>query len=353
LNAFRNGTIACVAACILAFASQTQAKQNNAKPSQVFEDAANRADLRAAASPPFELLAAIKVAIQGTWLNGNYLLLWESKDQWREEVVLPGYERIKVKTADGVWLHRSLDHEIPSVTDLDYALSPAEQLRSGAKLRPGKFVVRRVSGADLECSRATTDTSVQKLGDFARLNDTSEDDFCFDPQQPILKAEVFPKGAAEAPNISSIEYSDFAPFGDKIFPRAIELTNGGNTFLTISVKRIAELVAPKAGEFAPPKDATFMATCAAPEGPKLIEHSLPAYPPLERAAQHTGHVVLYARIAPDGTVHDAKVVFPAAPDFDTAALAAVSKWRYRPATCSGKPTPEETYITVYFELSRM
>lgn len=349
LTVLRRAALTFLAATVLVSGAQAHDKQHKVKPAQVFLDAANRIDLRSTGRQPFELLASVKLDIRGTHLKGTYLLLWVSPDQWREEVVLPGYQRIKVKTANGLWLHRSLNYEIPSVVDLDNALNITKQLRWYAKLHPGKLKSRGISGAILECSRIRTDVSVDQVNDFVLL-DASNDDFCFAPKQRVLKSELFPKGASLTPNLTSIEYSEFLPFDAKLYPHIIRLFSKNALFLTLSVIRIAPLVQPRAADFVPPKDALFEETCTDPVKIKFRHQVLPAYPSGEIAARHTARVILYVLIAADGTVKHAHVVFGAAPDFNAAALAAVRQWRFRPETCAGKPTALEKYVIASFRL---
>ncbi len=348
---FRKATIPLfLAALVLLPAAQARGKQHKVKPAQVFLDAADRADLQAPGSPPFELSATIQLIIQKMQLNGTYLLLWDSPERWSEKIVLPGYQRVRVQGPLGIWQHRNLNYEIPSVVDLDDALGFTWELRYNATLRPGKLKAKRVSGANLKCSRVDVGMYVQQVGNSEKVSESSERDFCFDSQEAELKAELYPKGRSRAPNLTAVEYSDFAPFGTKDYARTIRLSSGGKTFLTFSVNRIALLVHPPASDFTPPADGIFMATCAATEMPKLIKKVLPVYPPDEKSAGRNGHVVLYVMIAADGSVKNPRVIFSAGPEFDAAALAAVRQWRYQPRSCNGKPTSFETYITVYFQM---
>lgn len=350
LSLFPKASITCfLAALVLVPAAQAHGKHHTLKAKQVFLDAANRMDLRTSSSPPFGLSATIKVTIQKLQLNGTYLLLWDSQKRWSEKIVLPGYQRIRVRGPSGFWQQRNLDYEIPSVVDLDDALNFTSDLRYYAKVRPGKLKSKRVSGANLECSRVYSDTTVRPFPNFLISHDLIEE-FCLAPQQAELRKELFPKGASNAPNLTSVEYSDFAPFGTKDYPRTIRLSSQGKTFLTFSVRRIALLFHPPASDFAPPAGGIFTPSCASFEAPKLIKKVLPVYPRNERFAGQNGHVVIYAMIATDGSVKNAKVIFSAGSEFDAAALAAVRQWHYRPASCTGKPYPIETYITVYFAM---
>lgn len=76
--------------------------------------------------------------------------------------------------------------------------------------------------------------------------------------------------------------------------------------------------------------------------PRAVKRTMakPKYPRQGAAMRRGGTVVLQARIERDGTVSSATVV--SAPDelgFAEAAIAAVKKWRFEPATYHGEPVP--------------
>lgn len=243
-----------------------------------------------------------------------------------------------MRDARGIWLKRNLDYEIPSVKDLDDALDFTGELREAAKAKVGKFKTSRLFGSQLECSRV-------KVSDFL-----ADEQYCFDVLKTALWVHFFPNGANHAPNITSVQYSDFAAFNTKSYPHNIRIFSGDDAFLTFSVQRLVRLVDPPTSDFTPPAGATFMAACTAIYQPKVIKQVFPDYPSAERAAGHTAHVVVYIVIAADGTVQNARVVFPTAPAFAAAALTAVRQWRYQPPDCNGTPAPMETYVSVYFVL---
>jgi TonB family protein len=82
---------------------------------------------------------------------------------------------------------------------------------------------------------------------------------------------------------------------------------------------------------------------------QLVQRVAPVYPPLARAAQVVGTVVLHAVIAPDGSVQQLDLV-SGPPLLLQAALDAVKQWRYRPTYLNDKPIEVETTIQVVFTL---
>ena len=93
----------------------------------------------------------------------------------------------------------------------------------------------------------------------------------------------------------------------------------------------------------------------APQGPKRMTparliFSTPAqYPPVARQIRVEGEVVLSLDVDASGKVTDAKVV-SGAPMLRTAALDAVRRWKYEPATLGDKPVPCTETVKVAFRL---
>jgi len=82
---------------------------------------------------------------------------------------------------------------------------------------------------------------------------------------------------------------------------------------------------------------------------QIIHSVAPVYPPIARAAQVVGTVVLHAIIATDGSVKQLDVV-SGPPLLVQAALDAVKQWRYRPTELNAQPIEIDTTIQVVFTL---
>jgi protein TonB len=76
----------------------------------------------------------------------------------------------------------------------------------------------------------------------------------------------------------------------------------------------------------------------------------PVYPSLARNARIQGTVVLSAVISKAGTIENLRVV-SGHPLLVTAAIEAVSQWRYRPYILNREPIEVETQIMVNFSLA--
>ena len=82
----------------------------------------------------------------------------------------------------------------------------------------------------------------------------------------------------------------------------------------------------------------------------LIHSVQPVYPALARTARIQGSVIVSALIAKDGTMENVRAV-SGHPMLVTAAVNAVSQWRYKPYILNNEPIEVETRITVNFILS--
>jgi periplasmic protein TonB len=82
--------------------------------------------------------------------------------------------------------------------------------------------------------------------------------------------------------------------------------------------------------------------------PRQIYAPDPDYPVKERGTGHEGNVILRLVVDADGVAHDIAVSGSLSPAFDAAALEAVKKWKFTPATKNGKPIPAHLAVQVEF-----
>ncbi len=81
--------------------------------------------------------------------------------------------------------------------------------------------------------------------------------------------------------------------------------------------------------------------------PKLVSSVMPVYPPVARSAGVAGKVVVEASISPAGAVVATKVLSGPAM-LRQAAVDALKRWKYRPATLNGTPVAVDITVTMSF-----
>ena len=87
--------------------------------------------------------------------------------------------------------------------------------------------------------------------------------------------------------------------------------------------------------------------------PERLEeyYVMPEYPEVARLARIEGRVILQAVVLRDGSVADLEILKCNHPNlgFEESAIAAVARWRYRPATQNGVPV--DVFFTVNVEFT--
>jgi periplasmic protein TonB len=81
--------------------------------------------------------------------------------------------------------------------------------------------------------------------------------------------------------------------------------------------------------------------------PRLLSSALPVYPSIARSSGIEGSVVVEASIGPAGNVVATKVI-SGPPILRQAALDALRRWKYQPATLNGEAVAVQTTVTIQF-----
>jgi protein TonB len=84
--------------------------------------------------------------------------------------------------------------------------------------------------------------------------------------------------------------------------------------------------------------------------PKVLTSAQPDYPDAARAAAIEGRVRVEARIAADGSIGEVRVLEGLGHGLDEAAIAAVRRWTFSPATACGQPVAATFTARLTFRL---
>ena len=84
--------------------------------------------------------------------------------------------------------------------------------------------------------------------------------------------------------------------------------------------------------------------------PRVVNRVEPVYSEAYRKLRIQGVVILESTISDKGVIEDMRLLKSVAPDFDTAAMDAVRKWTFEPATMDGKPVPVLFNLSINFKL---
>lgn len=151
--------------------------------------------------------------------------------------------------------------------------------------------------------------------------------------QPVPFAEPIGVHAETPPDMPALSVADFAgPDGTGIPPG--DVIAGGGPTPPPSPSRKAPL--PVGGVIQPPMRVTYVA---------------PVYPRVALASHVQGVVILQAVIDESGAVREVRVL-RSMPLLDSAAVEAVSQWRFTPTLLNGQPVPIVMTVTVGFTLTK-
>jgi TonB family protein len=269
--------------------------------------------------------ATVKIENQGKLLKGEYALLWNGPNQWREEISFPGFDEIRIGGSGMVALKRNLDFLPLRVNQLQLVLGYG---RAGLTLRPDEGIkqarTRKVNGIEARCAEIKSKLSAREI--------------CVDASTGAV--------VRDHPFIDK----EFAPFGAKIFPHILSYIEEGKTVAEAEITELATTERLPPSAFEVPAGAVSKPSCLNPGGGLLIKKVVPSYPESEKRGRVQGTVAIYAVIGADGGLHDLRIVSGVSPELNKASLDAVQQWRYEPYTCQDTPVEVETVIQVNYSL---
>ena len=304
---------------------------------ELLKKAAELSDLRLPGIAPYAMEARVRVQGSGPKpVEGKYRLLWSSEKQWREEIIFPGYRRLRVGGESKYLQQRTTNYEPMPISDLTRTLDFVSFLQVLPEESPGKLRQRKQDGTLMDC------VEIRYKGSVAR-------ELCFDAATGALVRELYPSNQPGSLGLISVrEYSEFKPWAGKLVPHKVRAMRGSSPAIECWIESLTPLAAQDPALFTPPADATVWEWCPRPLRATLVDRVQPHYPERAKTKREQGTVTLYAVIEKDGSLSNVTVVRSAGSDLDHAALEAVIHWRYRPTTCDGAAVRVETAIDVSF-----
>lgn len=310
------------------------AQNANGRAVALLDKAANLVNLRDGTSGLFRLKAHVRLygLAHNAAANGTYTLDWAAPGRWREEFSFPGFTETSVAAGDKLWRSRNIPYRPLRVWQLIWLMD----VRAHVVVGPYKESALQMSdelenGVKLTCIKNNQGPYTSERGCIETA--TGRPDFI----------ELASPGITEL-----YHYMDYAPFGDKVFPRTLRYSFGGIMDVEAKVDELAPLAA-AGGEsldslFAPPSGAKEQGWCANFTPATEINNALDkTYP-----APRPGRVAVHIIIGTDGHVRDAYMLesMDLATDADARNAAKHSLWRA--AKCGDIPVEEEKVVQIHF-----
>lgn len=329
-----NKALLLMLTCLIVASSGWAAKkEGSVDPESLIAKARSKEILWTQGTPRLALRAELQVPSgQDGSATAQYVFAWASPSQWREEIKFANYDRLRIGSEKGYWQTSNLNYEPEVVFQLDEMLHIKDLINLSLGETLGKVKHHKKHGVAEDC----TDVK-NKFG--------TERTLCFDDSTGALVAVEHPMTG-----ITSIEYSDFHSVAGEILPFEARATKDGRAIASMKVTAVGSFGEKDAALFSVPANAEFWAHCDDMQGGKLAHQTMPVYPMAAKTKHEQGTVVFYAVVEADGSVSHLAPIRMAAPDLVASAADALRTWRYKPATCDGKPIRLETQISVIFTL---
>jgi len=166
-----------------------------------------------------------------------------------------------------------------------------------------------------------------------------------EPPPPPVRQQTAPPPAQPSSDAAPVEIPDSIEPEPDTPPPPASLDAGLSTI--DGVPLIGDLAV--GDPLPPPVEREPMRVGGSISRPERIRYVAPMYPPIARAANVEGVVIVEAVLGADGRVREARIL-RSVQLLDAAALAAVEQWQFTPTLLNGQAVPVVMTVTVVFSL---
>lgn len=302
----------------------------------LLDKARQLSDIRSPSAPPFRLNATFSfIGADLETIQGTYTEVWVSDSQWRRETVVKDSQRVEVGGATRMW-------QLDNTEDFPEQAAQLPILINIFPSKSTKFLFESIADHPemdplAECAMTRPDSRHLKSA------------FCYDKKSGALLEKIFPEVRSRNTVANSCDYGSFRKFGDFWFPREMACFEDRHSKLNAKVIDLSLDSSPDPALFTPPPGATELGRCPVKlEPPRATDSPGPQWPVGSR--DQSSQVMLSLIVDSKGRPQNVKVVNSGGVRIDQAAVSAVHKWRFRPATCNGEPMPARINVQVDFRL---
>lgn len=319
--------------CVILAASLGLADKKDEEGKALLDRAVQLSDIRAEGAPAFRLKASFKVIKEDSSVTeGTYTEIWATPVQWRTETNLGDFSQTVVANGNKRWTLNSSFTVPTGIGEVGFPYMTT--LKSFPDLwKPIKMEDRQIHSLPARCIDA-------RLG-----SPVGTGSLCFDKSKGTLVAKVVRREVAGKIVENTCEYSDYQRFGEKFFPRAINCFAGSMPKFEETLLELTPQPSLDPTLFAPLEGGRESA--AGCKG--IVRAPRPIYTPDPAPASRDhskGTVVLWLMVGTDGAPHDLRVARSVDDASDKAAMEAVRRWRFKPATCDGEPVAVQMNVEV-------
>jgi TonB family protein len=193
------------------------------------------------------------------------------------------------------------------------------------------------------------------FGEVRRQKIQSREAWCFDQKAPKSKTKLCFDAATSillhegSSARNRKEYSDYASLGTSMYPQKAQIFRENLAPFEIDHISITP-THPDDDLFKVPENAVEVEECDHEKPPETISAPEPSFPKGARDARQQAVSVIIAVVDNAGKVVSAQALGTDAYGFARTTVDTVKTWRFKPATCSGRPVAAEMNIEMDFRL---
>ena len=329
----------CIALILLRLVGLVHAgEKSGAQAAQLFSEAVQLSDIRAAGCTPFRLNARlVDTEDKDNPIEATYSLEWQSPTSWRDELSAPNYQEVRVARSDHLFISREPSNPVAAFFHLRRLIEFPVRFDLSAIMKFEKLSEKRTHGIlqrVVEVSAYDRFSIKVYLGESLPTINKVENKGILYPTYPFNDFDI------------SLEYQDYQEFHGRQFPHKVIQRNSGRVTGEVDILEVTDAV-PQTTSFDPPPDARWTHWCAhpTPAHPILNRNQLPLMPPPQfRPGAPPLHVQIYGIIGTDGLWHNLTVLKSEGEAVDSYFLNAIARTKYSPSTCDGTPVETEEIL---------
>ena len=319
----------CVISMLVWCATVARCDSKQQRGERLVHDAIELSDIRADGASAFHIKATFKSGAGSTTL-GNYTQTWISREQWRQELEISSFRRLEVAKLQSRWLLDSSDHMPPEVDDVQRAVD-LSALPAPTKVT--KIVDKNFNGFAAQCVWSEAYLQI--------------DVYCIDTKSgALLSYENLWRGGTKSHVV--YEYSDYARFGDHIFPRSVQEDREGKSNIETNITELATPELSVDGSLFEPPPASIELTNCLPSEITYPHAELAPKPRFPAGHDQYPFVILSLIVTRDGKPHRVRITRSGGAEYDSEAVKALESWRFSPARCNGKNVALQGYFQFDF-----
>ena len=290
---------------------------------QMLDSARRPADLFQGQGDPFAMEVDFTTQFKAP-IQGHFSIKWGSKDHWWSKVEVGGFEQTTIKNGEMEYTSRNFPYTPSEVSSL-FRLINFEG--NTEELVAQKQKDRTENGIASVCVQAERKGYVMR----------EIDETCLDAATHDLLSEEWQVQDQKKRE----QFADYVEFNGRRYPRKLQRLVNGSVIASASVISL-QPAAFDLSLLTPPKGSIERRHCSGMVPPVNISRPLPHYSGWEKVA---GVTTARFTVLTDGSVDNIQITHSGGQIVDQVNLAAMKKWKYKPAMCGTEPVVSDMWAS--------